>query len=76
MRIAFDGFLSALAAIFTLIVCGFPAFATFQSIKFGIVPEWFYVPLIGIGFIGILLTLAFVRKAIKGISPSRSRRRS
>lgn len=76
MKQVWDGFLSALAALFTLVVCGLPGFAAFQSIKFGIVPEWFYAPLIGLGFIGILLTLAFARKAISGIAPSRSRRRS
>jgi len=76
MKVFFDGLLSGLAAIFTLIVCGLPGFAAFQSIKFGIVSEWFYAPLIGLGFIGILLTFSFARKAFKGISPSRSRRRS
>ena len=75
MKQVWDGFLSALAAIFTLIVCGLPGFATYQAIKFGIVAEWFYAPLIGLGFIGILLTLAFARKAIKGIAPSRDRQR-
>jgi len=72
----FDGVLSGLAAVFTAVVCGLPGWATFQAITVEAVPQWFYVPLIGLGFIGILLTISFLRKAFKGISPSRSRRRS
>jgi len=75
MKAIWDGFLSALAAIATAVVCGLPGWAAFEALEAGLVPTWVYGPLIGLGFIGLLLTFAFARKAMKGIAPSRARRR-
>jgi hypothetical protein len=75
MKAIWDGFLSAIAALFTLFVCGLPGWAAFEAVEGGLVPQWIHVPLIALGFICVLLTFSFTRKAFKGISPSRSRRR-
>lgn len=75
MKTAFDGFLSLLAAIATLIFCGIPVWFTYQAIEAGIAPQWAYVGVLGLGGIGLLLTIAFLRKAKGGISPTRDRKR-
>lgn len=76
MRLFVDGVLSVLAAVATLVVCGVPAWFTFQAIQTGLAPQWVFGPLGGLAGIGVLLTIAFLRKGFKGISPSRMRRRS
>lgn len=75
VRHLWDVFLSLLAAIATLVICGIPAWFTYQSITLGLAPLWAWIGVIGLGFVGILLTMSFLRKAADGISPSRERRR-
>jgi len=75
VRHLWDGFLSFLAAAATVVICGVPAWFTYQSITLGIAPTWAWVGVIGLGFVGILMTFSFLRKAADGVSPSRERRR-
>ncbi len=75
VRHLWDGFLSLIAAFATAVVCGIPAWFTFQAITLGIAPLWAWIGVIGLGFVGILMMLSFLRKAAGGISPSRERRR-
>ena len=70
-----DGFLSLLAAIATIALCGVPVWFTYRAIDFGIAPTWAWGAVIGLGFVGILMTVSFLRKAMGGIAPSRDRRR-
>ncbi len=70
-----DGFLSVLAAVVTISVCGIPAWFTFKAIQAEIAPTWVYIPLAGLAGICAILTYAFVTKGLRGVSPSRSRRR-
>ena len=70
-----DGFLSAMAAIATSALCGVPVFYSYQAITFGIAPIWVWGFIIALGGVGFILTIAFLRKAAAGISPSRERRR-
>lgn len=75
MRPLWDGFLSVLAGLFTLGVCGIPAWFTFRAIQDGIAPTWVYAPLVGLAGICVILTYAFITKGFRGVAPSRSRRR-
>ena len=76
MKALIDGFLSACAALATIVICGIPAWFTFQAIQAGLAPIWVYAPLAGLVVVAILMTTAFVGKAARGVSPSRERRRS
>lgn len=75
MRAALDGAASIMAAIATLIICGLPCWFTYQAILSGAAPVWAYGSVVVLGAIGVILTLAFLRKGFRGISPSRTRRR-
>jgi len=75
MRQIWDGFLSVLAGLFTIVVCGIPAWFAFRAIQEGIAPNWVYAPIAGLAVICVILTYAFVTKGLRGVSPSRSRRR-
>jgi len=75
MKQYWDGFLSLLAAIATAIICGGPSWFTYQAIEGGLAPEWAYVSVFLLAGMGLILTLAFLRKAKDGISPTRDRRR-
>ena len=68
-----DGVLSLGAALVTLAIFGRPIWATHQAITYGIVPAWIYVALVGLVYIGGNLTVAFLRKALDGVSPPRDR---
>lgn len=76
MRALWDGFLSALAALATIALCGVPAWFTHTAVQGGLAPQWAYAAAAGLAGVGLILTLAFGRKALRGVSPSRSRRRS
>lgn len=70
-----DGFLSLLAAIATIALCGVPVWFTYKAIDTGLAPTWVWGPVIGLGFVGLIMIFAFLRKAVGGIAPSRDRRR-
>lgn len=75
MRILWDGFLSFLAAIATVAICGVPTWFTYQAIVAKIAPTWAWAGVVSLGGVGILMTIAFLRKAFSGVSPSRDRPR-
>ncbi|MEN8896111.1 MAG: hypothetical protein ABF248_08485 [Yoonia sp.] len=75
VRHLWDGFLSLLAAAATIMICGIPVWFTYQSISAGTAPTWAWIGVVGLGFVGILMTFSFLRKAADGVSPSRERRR-
>ena len=70
-----DGFLSGLCALVTLGVIGVPLWAAFQAVQAGLVATWVWVPMICLGFIGVVMFFAFLRKAGRGVHPLRERRR-
>ena len=73
MTIFLDRLASIFAALFTLAVCGVPAWYTHIAIKFYLAPTWIYVAVAGLAGIGLILAYAFLRKAVRGIAPSRQR---
>ena len=75
MKHFFDGFLSFLAAMATAAICGVPTWFTYQAIEADVAPQWAYVFVVLLGGMGALLTFAFLRKAKRGISPTRDRKR-
>jgi len=74
-RNIWDGVLSFIAALATLAVFAIPAWATHQAITYGLVPAWCYVALVGLVYVGGNLSIAFLRKALDGVSPLRERKR-
>jgi hypothetical protein len=70
-----DGLASLLAALATLAICDGPAYFTYQAIQSMIAPAWAWVSVAALVGIGIVLTIAFLRKAFMGIAPTRERRR-
>jgi hypothetical protein len=70
-----DGAASFGAALITSAVCGLPAWFTIAAVRAEIAPIWAYAAAAGLGIIGIILTLAFLRKGLGGIAPTRQRRR-
>jgi len=75
MKSFFDAVASAFAALFTLTVCGVPSWYTHVAIREGLASVWIYAFVAGLSAIGLVLTIAFVRKATRGIAPSRQRKR-
>jgi len=75
MKHYWDGFLSLMAAIATAVITGGPSWFTYTAIEAGIAPQWAYVSVFMLAGMGLILTLAFLRKAKDGISPTRDRRR-
>lgn len=75
VRHLWDGFLSLLAAVATIVICGIPAWFTYKSIIAGTAPQWAWIGVIGLVFVGLLMTFSFLRKTAAGISPSRDRKR-
>ncbi len=75
MRNIWDGFLSLLCAVATIVICGVPGWYAHVAISNGLAPQWVYVSVFGLGFCAVLLTLSFLRKASAGVAPSRERRR-
>ncbi len=72
---AWDGFLSGLAALLTAAIIGVPLWGAYRSVMAGLLPFWGWVPMAGLGFVGIVMTGAFLRKAGRGVHPLRERRR-
>lgn len=75
MRKIWDGLLSLLAAIATIAICGLPSWFTYQAIVAKVAPTWAWAAVVALAGVGIIMTLAFLRKAASGISPSRDRPR-
>ena len=75
MRKLVDGFLSLLAAIATVAICGVPSWFTYQAIMAKLAPTWAWAGVIALGGVGFIMTLTFLRKAFSGVSPSRDRPR-
>lgn len=75
VRHLWDGFKSLLAAAATIAICGLPSWFTYQAIAANVAPIWAWGAVIALAGVGIIMTLAFLRKAMSGISPSRDRPR-
>lgn len=75
MRAFLDGGTSFLAALATIAICGLPCWFTFQAIQAEVAPLWAWAAIAALGGVGVLMTFAFLGKAVKGVAPSRSRRR-
>ena len=75
MKLIWDGFLSVLAAIATAVITGGPSWFTYQAVEAGIAPQWALGFVFVLGGMGVILTIAFLRKAKGGISPTRDRKR-
>jgi len=75
MRNFLDGAASICAALVTLVICGIPAWYTIQAVRADIAPVWAYGAAGALTVIGLVLVLAFGRKAFAGVAPTRQRRR-
>ena len=75
MKHIWDGLLSLLAAIATAVITGGPSWFTYQAVEADIAPQWALGFVFVLGGMGVILTIAFLRKAKGGISPTRDRRR-
>ncbi|MCF2872119.1 hypothetical protein L0664_13670 [Octadecabacter sp. G9-8] len=75
MKAVLDSIASVLAALATVAVCGLPTWFTYQAIQANVAPAWAWVSVAALAGIGIILTIAFLRKAALGIAPTRERRR-
>lgn len=70
-----DGAASFGAALVTCGVCGLPAWFTVSAVRAEIAPVWAYGAAGALALIGAILTLAFLRKGLGGVAPTRVRRR-
>ena len=70
-----DGAASAVAAVAAVAICGVPSWFTFWAIRGGIAPTWAYAFVAILTAIGLILGVAFARKAAAGIGPAADRRR-
>ncbi|MEH6644197.1 hypothetical protein [Sulfitobacter sp.] len=75
VRNIWDGLLSFGAFLLTLGLFAGPAWATYLAVSGGLVTPWIYLPLVGMLYVGLNLAIAFLRKALDGISPLRERKR-
>lgn len=75
MRSFLDTLASVFAALFTAAVCAVPSWYTHVAIREGFASVWIYGAIAALCAIGLVLTIAFVRKATRGIAPSRQRKR-
>lgn len=70
-----DGFLSLLAAAATAVLIGVPGWGAFLAVRSDLLSDWAWAPLAGLGLVGVVMVLAFLRKGLSGIHPLRDRRR-
>lgn len=75
MKAFLDGTASALAALATLVLCGLPSWYTYKAIDAGVAPLWAWAAIAALAGVGLVMAFAFLRKAARGIAPSRERRR-
>ena len=70
-----DGAVSAIAAVAAIAVCGVPSWFTFRAVQGGMAPTWAYGFVAALAAVGLILGVAFLRKAAGGIGPAHDRRR-
>lgn len=70
-----DSAVSAMAGAASLAICGVPSWFTFRAIQGGLAPTWAYGFVAVLAAVGIILGVAFFRKAAAGIGPAADRRR-
>jgi hypothetical protein len=70
-----DGLASLIAALAAAGLTLPPAWFTHRAVQGDLAPVWAYVPAGLLAICGVVLTLAFLRKAAAGIAPSRDRAR-
>jgi len=70
-----DGMASMLAALASAALTLPPAWFTHLAVRGGLAPVWAYAPAVLLAGVGLVLTAAFGRKALRGIAPSRDRAR-
>lgn len=75
MKPIIDGITSFLAAIATVLICGFPSYFTYKAIEADVAPDWAWFAVAALTGVGVLMTFAFLSKAANGVAPSRERRR-
>lgn len=75
MRRFFDRLASFLAAIATFAIAGGPVWFTIKAVRSEIAPIWAYGFAAALGIVGVVLTLAFLRKGVQGVAPTRMRKR-
>lgn len=75
-RNIWDGLLSFAAFLLTVVVFAAPAWATYSAVTYGLMSPWIYLPTVGMLYVGGNLAIAFLRKALDGVSPLRTRKRS
>lgn len=75
VRHFWDGMVSGLAAVAALAICGVPSWFTFRAIQGGLAPTWAYGFVAVLAVVGLILGVAFGRKAAAGIAPASDRRR-
>lgn len=75
MKQVLDGAASFLAALATVVICGLPSYFTYLAIDAEVAPTWAWGAIIALAGVGLLMTVAFLTKAVRGIAPSRERRR-
>lgn len=75
MKHVLDGAASFLAAVATSVICGLPSYFTYRAIESGVAPTWAWAAIVALAGVGLLMTVAFLTKAVRGVSPSRQRRR-
>ena len=70
-----DSAVSAVTAVAAIAICGVPSWFTFRAIQGGLAPAWAYGFVAILAAVGVILGLAFFRKAAAGIGPAADRRR-
>ena len=70
-----DGFLSLVAALLTLVLTGVPSWGAFLAVRAELLEWWAWPPLVGLAIVGIMIALSFLRKAGRGVHPLRERPR-
>ena len=74
-RNIWDGLRSFGAFLLTVAVFAAPAWASYLAVSVGLVSAWIYIPVVGMLYVGLTLAVAFLRKALDGVSPLRDRKR-
>lgn len=75
MKAFLDGAASVLAALATIVICGLPSWFTYKAIEAGVAPWWAWFSVAALSGVGLIMIIAFLRKAAAGISPTRERKR-
>lgn len=70
-----DGTASLIAMLVALAATLPPAWFTLVAVRGGLAPAWAYGPAAVLAGLGLVLAIAFARKAARGIAPSRDRPR-